>query len=96
MTNAEDLEQGAPLVLSTSHPLVTEAEPLTGISACEEVEAEASAQATFEKVVYQELETPFKYRSVAVLFVHWAEYLDDDLKCGPEVNALPTQRQNWY
>lgn len=101
MTNAKELEpnghslaeHGAPLVLSTSHPLVAEAEALSGISACEGDGIEASAQASFEKVVYQELGTPFKYRSVAVLIVHWADYLDDDLKCGAEVSIHPPDEE---
>lgn len=49
-------------------------------------EPHTSMQATFDKIVCHELGTPFRYRKVAVLIVHWAEYLDRDLQCGREVS----------
>ena len=33
----------------------------------------------------RELKTPNCYQSVAVLMIHWAEWLDQDFKCGEEV-----------
>lgn len=45
-------------------------------------------QAVWDKTVGQELEIPYKYRTVAVLIVHWAEHLDRDLKCGEEIEGL--------
>ena len=63
---------------------------MNGSTPCDESppgDSSAIAQATFEQVVYQELDVPFEYRSVAVLLVHWADYLDQDLKGGNEVRA---------
>ena len=36
----------------------------------------------------RELDLPDYYQSVAVLMVHWAEWLDHDLKCAEEVCGL--------
>lgn len=73
-----------PRILSGEEDLVIEAESLVDTPIKDR--DEATAQATFEKVVYEELGTPFKYRSVAVLAVHWAEYLDEELKCHTDVS----------
>jgi hypothetical protein len=39
-------------------------------------------------VAMRELDLPDYYQSVAVLMVHWAEWLDHDLKCAEEVCGL--------
>lgn len=36
----------------------------------------------------KELELPNYYQSVAVLMIHWADWLDPELKCGEEVSVL--------
>jgi hypothetical protein len=48
-------------------------------------------KAAFDKIACQELATPYEYSSVAVLIVRWADYLDRDLNCRPEV-IQPTNR----
>ena len=78
-----------PLGLSKSHSTQfsgDEVPPETESPRSSQAEATVShMQASFEKTVCTELELPFRYRSVAVLIIHWAEYLDRDLNCGAEV-----------
>lgn len=48
-------------------------------------------QALWDNTVGKELEIPYKYRTVSVLIVRWAEYLDRDLQCGEEVRYCRTE-----
>lgn len=75
----------APRIVTRDSQLALGEEPPLTVSP--EQREEATAQAVFEKIVYEELDTPFRYRSVAVLLVHWAPYLDEQLACGPEVSC---------
>lgn len=43
-------------------------------------------QTSWEHTVCEQLKVPDTYGHVAVLIVHWAKNLDEDLKCGKEVS----------
>ncbi|KAK4540551.1 hypothetical protein LTR36_009081 [Oleoguttula mirabilis] len=51
-------------------------------------ESSLKMQTCWEQTVCEALKIPDTYRHVAVLIVHWADYLDVDLKCGKEVKEL--------
>lgn len=42
----------------------------------------------WNRVVCKEFNVPSYYQSVSVLLIHWAEWLDTDLKCDKEVSNL--------
>lgn len=48
----------------------------------------AEMQAFWDKAVCKELANPYKYQSVGVLIIRWAEHLDRQLNCGPEVGRI--------
>ena len=72
----------APPQVTGAHPVGEDSSPVD-----RQLEAQAIMQAAFDKAVSKELGTPFRYVSVSVLIIHWAEYLDRDLKCGKEVRT---------
>ena len=40
----------------------------------------------WNSVVCEEFDVPSCYQSVSVLLIHWADWLDTDLRCGDEVS----------
>jgi hypothetical protein len=49
-------------------------------------EANDAMRQHWNGVVCREFDVPAYYQSVSVLLIHWADWLDTDLKCGDEVS----------
>jgi hypothetical protein len=47
----------------------------------------------WNSTVCKEFNIPSHYQSVAVLLIHWADWLDKNLKCRTEVSQFHCQRE---